>query len=81
MDTFTQQIINLFNANKQDTISALNKNNAEYADLRKRLSKDVSQDIEQLKEDMHRIYDIESETLYLQGFKDCIRLLRFIEIL
>jgi len=59
---------------KQDAISVLIKDNAEYAELRQTLSKDVSQDFERFKEDIHRFYDIESDMLYIQGF---IKLLLF----
>jgi len=83
MEIFTKSVADFFNTRKQDVISNLNRDNAEYAELRKTLNNDLSQsqDFERLKEDIHRLYDIESDYLYLQGFKDCISLLRLIEAL
>ena len=83
MEEFSISVANFLNTRKQDVISNLCRDNAEYAELRKTLNRNLSQsqDIERLKEDIHRLYDIESDYLYLQGFKDCIRLLRFIEAL
>ena len=66
---------------KQDAISTLSKNNLEYADLRQTLNNNISQGFENIKEGIYRLHDIESDFLYLQGFKDCICLLKLIEIL
>ena len=81
MNTFTNLMTEFLIMRKQDVISVLFKDNAEYTELRQALNNYTSQDIENFKEDIHRLYDIESDYLYLQGFKDCIQLLRFIEAL
>ena len=81
MDAFINRMTDFLIERKQDAISTLNKNNTEYADLRQTINKDIAQGFEHIKEKIYRLHDIESDFLYLQGFKDCIMLLRLIEIL
>jgi len=81
MNTFTSRITDFLIKQKQDAILTLFKDNEEYSDLRKTLNSEMAMSFEQVKEDMHRLYDMESDMLYLQGFKDCIQLLKLIEVL
>ena len=80
MDIFTNRMTELLITRKEDAISALFRDSVEYADLRKTLNRNTAQSVEQVKEDIHRLY-MEGDFIYLQGFKDCIRLLQFLEVL
>jgi len=77
---------------KQNTISDFNKSNSQHGelsaainqkglDLGRLLDSEGMQVFEGYKEFTHQLYDLESDMLYLQGYKDCIGLLKYIGVI
>ena len=86
MNTFTNYLID----RKQGAISEFSKHDKEYNELNAEVAKkglnlagllngEGLHIFENFKEDLHLLNDIQSDMLYLQGYKDCIQLLKLID--
>lgn len=65
--------------NYRDINSARIKASEKFEDLLKNLSSKDREFLESYRDECNLAYSIEMEWLYLQGYKDCMRLLKFIE--
>ena len=92
MNNFENRVTTFLVDYKHDIISDFSKTNTQYEDLREinaqkgvevsQLLKDDSLHVfEAFKENIHELHDLESDMLYIQGFKDCVKLLRFLRLL
>ncbi|OJU08411.1 MAG: hypothetical protein BGN88_07585 [Clostridiales bacterium 43-6] len=45
------------------------------------LDKDGQQAFEELREEIFKLHDLETDKVYIQGYKDCIKLLKILNIL
>ena len=95
MDTFTKSILEFFSETELNILKEYKKGNKEYQRLcdeniyNSRKLKDIyqklnSKDIKLLetwKNTVYRLTDMEKDILYLQGYKDCIKLLQFITLI
>lgn len=95
MDNFTKGILEFFAETELNILKEYKKGNKEYQRLcdenihNSRKMKDIyqklnSKDIKLLetwKNTVYRLTDMEKDILYLQGYKDCIKLLQFINLI
>ncbi len=95
MDNFTKSILEFFSETELNILKEYKKGNKEYQRLcdeniyNSRKLKDIyqklnSKDIKLLetwKNTVYRLTDMEKDILYLQGYKDCIKLLQFINLI
>ena len=92
MNNFENRVTTFLVDYKHDIISDFSKANTQYEDLREintqkgieisQLLKDDSLHVfEAFKENTHALHDLESDMLYIQGFKDCIKLLKLFRLL
>ncbi len=88
-----EKILNDFLAeNKYKAILDFAKHNRKYRKLKdintqnsiiisKTLKKDDLDKFESFKENVYSLYDMESDMLYIQGYRDCIKLLKIIGLI
>ena len=95
MDNFTKSVLEFFSEIELNILKEYKKGNKEYQRLcdeniyNSRKLKDIyqklnSKDIKLLetwKNTVYRLTDMEKDILYLQGYKDCIKLLQFINLI
>lgn len=95
MDNFTKSILEFFAETELNILKEYKKGNKEYQRLcdenvhnsikmkdiyQKLNSKDIKL-LETWKKTVYRLTDMENDILYLQGYKDCINLLQFINLI
>lgn len=95
MDNFTKSILEFFAETELNILKEYKKGNKEYQRLydenihnsikmkdiyQKLNSKDIKL-LETWKNTVYRLTDMEKDILYLQGYKDCIKLLQFINLI
>ena len=95
MDNFTKSILDFFAETELNILKEYKKGNKEYQRLydenihnsikmkdiyQKLNSKDIKL-LETWKNTVYRLTDMEKDILYLQGYKDCIKLLQFINLI
>jgi len=95
MDKFTQKVMDFFERSKDEALINYNKDNEIYKSLKKtntlnsiQLEKAITnldqkniEIIHNYNESVYKLDDMEKDMLYLQGYKDCVKLLKLIELL
>jgi hypothetical protein len=92
VNRYTQQLNDFLIEVKKEAIVSFSKTDTQYRELRKAntqngldvaglLNKEDTQVFDKFREDTYLLHDIESDMLYLQGYRDCIRLLKQIELI
>lgn len=92
MNEYEKNLNNFLTENKYKAILDFAKHNRKYRKLKdintqnsiiisKTLTKDDLDKFESFKENVYSLYDMESDMLYIQGYRDCIKLLKIIGLI
>lgn len=92
MNGYEKTLNNFLSENKYKAILNFAKHNSKYRELKgintrnsiiisQMLNKDDLAKFERFKENIYTLYDMESDMLYIQGYRDCIKLLKIIGLI